>query len=402
METTNRTNGIRWLFLAFGSLTLLLGGLIYSWSILKSPLAGEFGWNPTQLALNFTITICCFGIGGLISGFLSKKLSPRVRLIGSAILVFIGFFLSSKVGADNLGMLYVSYGVLGGIGIGVLYNTTIATIGEWFPDKKGLASGIMLMCFGFSTLIFGSLAGSLIADPGFGWRKTYLLMGAVMAAVVFVFGLIVRRPSTPVNASAKAVAASSTHDYTAAEMLKTATFWKLFIALTLLASIGNVCLSFAKDFAMFTGSAETTAITIVGIMSVCNGLGRLFAGAIYDNLSLRKTQLAITVIMLVAPLVGILALTTGGKIAGILALLLCGFSYGLCPTTSAVYPKLFFGEKNYALNFSITNLTLIPTSFVATLAGAILTSTGSYMPVFCLLLAFGIIGSVSLLLIKKD
>ena len=401
METNNKPSKIRWLFLAFGSLTLLLGGLIYSWSILKSPLAGEFGWNPTQLALNFTITICCFGIGGLVSGFLAKKFSPRVRLIGSAVLVFIGFFLSSRVGADSLGMLYVSYGVLGGIGIGILYNTTIATIGEWFPDKKGLASGIMLMCFGFSTLIFGSLAGNLIANPNVGWRTTYLLMGAVMAIVVFIFGLIVRRPQAPVTASAKPVAASSTKDFTAVEMLKTATFWKLFIALTLLASIGNVCLSFAKDFAMFTGSAETAAITIVGIMSVCNGLGRLFAGTIYDNLSLRKTQLVITVIMLIAPLIGILALTTGGKIVGILALLLCGFSYGLCPTTSAVYPKLFFGERNYALNFSITNLTLIPTSFVATLAGAILTSTGSYMPVFFLLLAFGVIGSISLLLIKK-
>ncbi|MDD4200116.1 MAG: MFS transporter [Eubacteriales bacterium] len=395
------TNNIRWLFLAFGSLTLLLGGMIYSWSILKSPLAGEFGWNPTQLALNFTITICCFGIGGLISGLLAKKLSPRVRLIGSAVLVFTGFFISSKVGADSLGLLYISYGLLGGIGIGVLYNTTIATIGEWFPDRKGLASGIMLMCFGFSTLIFGSLAGSFIANPEFGWRKTYILLGVVMAIVVFIFGLIVHRPSVPVAAKAKAVAASSTKDFTAMEMLKTSTFWKLFIALAMLASIGNVTLSFAKDFAMFTGSAETAAITIVGIMSVCNGLGRLFSGALYDNLSLRKTQLAITLIMLIAPIVGILAITSGGEIVGIMALLLCGFSYGLCPTTSAIYPKLFFGEKNYALNFSITNLTLIPTSFVATLAGAILTSTGSYLPVFFLLLAFAVIGSILLLLIKR-
>lgn len=396
------SNNIRWLFLAFASLTLLLGGLIYSWSILKSPLADEFGWNPTQLALNFTITICCFGIGGLISGFLAKKFSPGIRLMGSALLIFAGFFLASIVDAGSLWLLYISYGLLGGIGIGVLYNTSIATIGEWFPDKKGLASGIMLMCFGFSTLIFGSLAGSLIADPQFGWRKTYLLMGAVMAAVVFVFGLIIRRPAEPVDAPANPAAASGTRDYTAAEMLKTATFWKLFIALTLLASIGNVTLSFAKDFAVFTGSVETAAITIVGIMSVCNGLGRLFAGAVYDNMTLRKSQLAISAIMLIAPIIGILAIATVSRFFGILTLLMCGFSYGLCPTTSAVYPRLFFGNKNYALNFSITNLTLIPTSFVATLAGAILTATGSYMPVFVLLLALGTIGSASLLLIKKQ
>ena len=102
-SNTTRISGVRWLFLAMGSITLLIGGIIYSWSILKSPLMDEFGWNPTQLALNFTITICCFGIGGLISGFLSKKFSPRVRLIGSAILVFLGFFLASrvKIGSDD-------------------------------------------------------------------------------------------------------------------------------------------------------------------------------------------------------------------------------------------------------------------------------------------------------------
>ena len=405
MDTNTNNNkkisGVRWLFLAMGSLTLLIGGIIYSWSILKAPLMDEFGWNPTQLALNFTITICCFGIGGLISGFLSKKFSPRIRLIGSAVLVFLGFFLASRVSAGSLGMLYVSYGVLGGIGIGVLYNTTIATIGEWFPDKKGLSSGIMLMCFGFSTLIFGSLAGSLIADPGFGWRKTYILLGTVMAIVVFVFGLIVKRPSSPVAASPNKNAASSANDKTAGQMLKTFTFWKLFIALTLLSAIGNVAISFAKDFAVFTGSADETAITIVGILSVCNGLARICAGAIYDRFSLPKTQWFITVCMVIAPVFGIMAVITQAQVIGIIALLLCGFSYGLCPTTSAVYPKLFFGEKNYALNFSITNLTLIPTSFVATLAGVILTSTGSYMPVFVMLLAFSVVGSVFLLTIRK-
>lgn len=400
MEINNKPSSIRWLFLGMGSLTLLIGGIIYSWSILKSPLVEDFGWTPTQLALNFTITICCFGIGGLISGFLSKKLTPRVRLIGSAILVFIGFFLSSRVNADSLWLLYVAYGLFGGIGIGVLYNVTIATVGEWFPDKKGLTSGIMLMCFGFSTLIFGGLAGSLIAMPDFGWRKTYILLGAVMAIVTFVFGLIIKRPSKPI-AAPKTTNASSAKDFTSVEMLKTLTFWKLFIALTLLAAIGNVALSFAKDFAAFSGSTESLAITVVGIMSVCNGLGRLFAGSIYDHLSIRKTQLIISICVIVAPIFGIIALSGNSAALGVVALLLCGFSYGLCPTTSAVYPKLFFGEKNYSLNFSITNLTLIPTSFVATIAGAILTKTGSYMPVFVMLLALAVVGSASLLSIKS-
>ena len=106
--------------------------------------------------------------------------------------------------------------------------------------------------------------------------------------------------------------------------------------------------------------------------------------------------------MLIAPLSGLAALALSSQVVGILALILCGFSLGFCPTTSAVYPKFFFGEKNYALNFSITNLTLIPTSFAATIAGLLLTRTGSYVPIFVMLLAFGIIGSLSLLSIHPE
>ena len=415
---TNNTAVIRWFYLALASLTMLLGGIIYSWSILKAPLAEEFGWNPTQLALNFTITLCAFGVGGLISGAMAKGISPRIRLFISAVLVFTGYLLASRVTADGLGLLYFSYGILAGFGIGILYNTTVSTIGEWFPDRRGLASGIMLMCFGFSTLIFGGIAGSLIEMPEFGWRKTYLLLGTCMAAIVFIFGIFLKRPaaapalttesedSTDSDSSDQArsdgsdASFSTVRDYTAAQMLRTPTFWKIFIALTLLSTIGNSSISFAKDFAVFTGSPETLAITIVGILSVCNGLARICAGAIYDSMSLRKTQLIIAFFMLISPIMGLLAIVTSSQILGMIALLLCGFSYGLCPTTSAVYPKLFFGEKNYALNFSITNLSLIPTSFVATLSGLLLTKTGSYVPVFGMLLAFGVIGSLTLFSVR--
>ena len=401
--------GIRWLYLAFASLALLLGGIIYSWSILKSPLSDEFGWNPAQLALNFTITICGFGLGGLVSGVLSRWLPPRIRLIISAIMVFVGFFLASRVNADGLALLYVSYGLLCGLGIGILYNTSISTIGEWFPDRRGMTSGILLMCFGFSTLIFGGLAGTLMAMPDFGWRKTYMLLGVCMAAVVFVFGLILKRPDEQTRIALTGETAgdstsdnkeSGNVDYTAFEMMRTGTFWKLFIALTLLSTVGNSAISFAKDFAIVTGSAETLAIAIVGILSVCNGVARVLSGIMYDHLSLRKMQWFIVIIMILSPVAGLLAIMAGSKMLGILALLLCGFSYGLNPTTSAVYPKIFFGEKNYALNYSITNLTLIPTSFVATISGIILTRTGSYAIVFTMILAFAVIGSLSLISIK--
>lgn len=402
-ELTTKPSGIRWLYLIVGSLTLLLCGILWGWSILKAPLAEEFGWNPTQLALNYTISLCGFGLGGLISGFLSKILSPRIRLFISVVLVFCGYFLTSRVNADGLSMLYVTYGIMAGLGIGIEYNTTLSVIGEWFPDKKGLTAGIMLMCFGFSTLIIGSIAGSLIANPAFGWRKTYVLLGVAIAVITFIFALIIKRPSSPipVPAGGGSKAVSSATNYTAAEMVRTSRFWKLFLTMTLVSCVGTVTLSFAKDFALFAGVAETAAITLVGIASVCNGFGRIFAGVIYDHLHLYKTQWILAVCMVVAPICGILAAMTGAKLLGILTLLLCGFTLGLCPVTAALYPKIFFGEEHYPLNFSITNLTLIPTSFASTIAGAILTATGSYTLVYIMLLGCGAVGSAFLLWTRR-
>lgn len=401
----NSNSGIKWLYLVLGAVTLLLGGIIYSWSILKSPLADEFGWTPTQLAFNFTLTICLFVLGGLFSGMLAKRTTPRIRLFISAVLVFFGFFLSSRVEADSLWLLYLAYGGLAGLGIGLLYNTTVSVVSEWFPDKSGLCSGILLTCFGFSTLIFGGLAGKMMAMPAFGWRTTYFLLGAVMAVVVFVLGLVLKRPKEPMARQDKKKKASEpiegAGEFTAVEMFKKLSFWKIAIAFTLFGSIGNVVISFAKDFAIEAGAQEAFAITMVGLLSVCNGIGRICAGAVYDNLVLKKTQYVLCFFVVAAPLCGILAVITGLYFLGILALLLCGFCYGLCPTSTAIYPRLFYGEKNYALNFGIMNLTLIPASFIATLAGSIITRTGSYLPVFVMLTAFGAVGSVILLNTRK-
>ncbi|MCB6992568.1 MFS transporter [bacterium 210820-DFI.6.37] len=405
MSERKNNSKIKWLYLILGAIALLFGGIIYSWSILKSPLAEAFGWNATQLAFNYTLTICLFVLGGLFSGMLSKKTTPRIRLFLSAALVFFGFFLSSRVEADSLWLLYLAYGGMAGLGIGFLYNTTLSVVSEWFPDKSGLCSGIMLTCFGFSTLIFGGLAGKLMAMPDFGWRTTYFLLGTVMAVVVLILGLVLKRPEEPVLMKSEKKKLSAVipgaGEFTAAEMLKRISFWKVAIAFTLFGSIGNVAISCAKDFAIEAGAGETFAITMAGMLSVCNGIGRICAGAVYDSLALRKTQYVVCSFAIIAPLCGILAVITGAYLLAMSALLLCGFSYGLCPTSTAIYPKLFYGEKNYALNFSIMNLTLIPAAFIATLAGAIITGTGSYLPVFAMLTAFGAAGSIILLNTRK-
>ena len=398
---------VRWPRLVLGIITLLFAGIIYAWSILKAPLAEEFGWSATNLAFNFTLTMCFFCLGGLLSGLMANKTSPKLRMIVGGVCIFVGFFVTSKLSGASVVPLYLAYGVLSGAGIGIVYNTVIAITGQWFPDKKGVSSGSMMMAFGFSTLILGNLADKLFEVPAIGWRTTYLILGIAIGAVLIVAGLLIKAPGKDVvfpkpkaqqNAGAGAV---ETKDFSSVQMIKKLSFWKLFLFFILLSSVGNTPISFAKDVTVAAGGGTSFAVTVVGILSVCNGLGRLCSGAIFDKLGMRRTQYITSAVALVAPLVMLGALALGSLPLTIVGLCLCGFTYGFAPTVTAAVTGAFYGPKNFALNFSIMNLILIPASFTATLASSLVASAGSYIPAFILLGAFSVVGLFLNLSIKK-
>lgn len=159
----------RWLHLGTATLALLFLGLIYAWSIFRAPFSEMFpDWSVSQMSLTFTISMIFFCLGGFAGGLMSKKMSVRGRFIISAVMLFIGFFAVSMVDAAkpafSLIMLYVFYGVFGGGGVGFAYNTVIGTLNKWFPDKVGLASGIMLMGFGLGGLVLGSIVNIMIGS----------------------------------------------------------------------------------------------------------------------------------------------------------------------------------------------------------------------------------------------
>ena len=160
-----KTDSLRWAYLILGVLALLVAGVVYAWSILKAPLAEAFGWSGSELALNFTLTMCFFCLGGFAGGLLSRRLGDRLCLFLAAGLSGLGFLLASRLGGKVL-MLYISYGILAGFGIGLAYNVIISAVSAWFPDKKGLCSGALMMGFGASALVIGKLASALIDGPG--------------------------------------------------------------------------------------------------------------------------------------------------------------------------------------------------------------------------------------------
>ena len=409
MNVTVKQNhfGIRWLYLAVGVIALLFAGIIYGWSILKAPLAADFGWTADQLALNFTLTMCFFCLGGIAGGVLAKRLGICPSLILAGVLSCLGFFLTARLDGGSVAMLYVSYGLLAGLGIGIAYNVIISTVNAWFPDKKGTCSGALMMGFGASALVVGNTMSALMENPAIGWRTAFIGLGVVLGVILLATGLIIQLPPAglelpkPAQKSGAASEDFEARDYTPGEMIRRFTFWRAFVCIVFLAAVGNTVISFARDLSVSVGAEAGLATTLVGVLSVCNGLGRIATGAIFDKLGRRKTMLLANIVAIAAAGVTLLSVFTGSVPLCVAGLCVTGFSYGSCPTISSAFVSAFYGTKHFSMNFSIMNFNLMGASLLATVSSMLFTSSGGYVAPFILLLALSAVALVLNLSIKK-
>lgn len=397
---------IRWLYMSVGVIAMLFAGVLYAWSILKSPLTAEFGWGASSLALNFTIAMTFFCIGGLLGAQISKKAGHKKAIITAGILSALGFILTALLNSSSVVILYITYGVLAGLGIGISYNVVIATVSVWFPDKKGLCSGCLMMGFGASALILGNLADALFKSS-LGWRATYIILGTSIFMVLLVAALILKKPAADmVFPEAKATKAKEKEnfeaiDYTSTGMLGRASFWMAFICISFLAAVGSSVISFAKDLALSVNAPEALAVSLVGVLSVCNGLGRILTGAIFDIIGRRKTMLLANIVTICAAGVTLFAVSVNSLVLCIIGLCFTGISYGACPTITAAFTSSFFGMKHFSNNMALMTFTVMIGSFIATASNKVLELTGGYTATFMMLLSLTFVALILNVFIKK-
>ena len=392
--------------LAVGIFAMLFSGILYAWSILKVPFKTEFGFSDSDLAFNFTLTMSFFCIGAFLGSRLINLIGAGRATVLAGIVAGTGFICSGILTGKIL-YLYVFYAVFAGLGIGIAYNVVVSTVSAWFPDKKGLCSGALMMAFGASTLMLGKVVEAFFANESIGWQKTFVIFGIVLAAVLILTGLVLKRPSSEVvfpevKAGKKAVKESfEVKDYKTSQMIKRFTFWRAFICLVCLTAVGNSVISFARDLVLSVGAEASLASTLVGVLSVCNGLGRIFTGALFDSAGRRITMLSANIITIFAAGVTLIAVFMNSLPLCIAGLCLTGLSYGSCPTVCSAFTSAFYGQKYFASNFSIINFNLLVASFIATVSSNLLSSTGSYTAPFVMLLALSIVAFVLNLSVRK-
>jgi OFA family oxalate/formate antiporter-like MFS transporter len=368
----------RWLRLAVATLALMLAGIIYAWSFLKNPLAELYGWElrGAQLQLNYTLTLVFFCVGGLLAGLVAKKVCVKARMAVAGALLMAGFAIVSRLSGRSGFPLYLGYGVMAGTGIGLVYNTVISVTNAWFPDRKGLASGVMMLGFGFSAMVLGNLAVKLFETP-LGWRGTFLLYGLAIGAGLALVGLYIRPPKEG-EVPAAAVAAGGGNDYDAVSMVKRPSFWLLFVYFVIINSICTVAIGQSREL-MLGIDANAAALAALGasMVSVMNGFGRLIWGALFDRLGLARTRIIDSIVLVLAPTMLLAALKTGSTGLCFAALCLTGIAYGYSPTATNTYLLAFYGRKHFNINLSIMTMTLIPAAFFSTITGG-MTLTGTY------------------------
>jgi len=399
----------RWIYLGTGTVTLLFLGLIYAWSIFRTPFGELFPeWSISQLSLTFTVSMIFFCLGGFAGGVMSKKLSIRTRLLIPAVMLFIGFFAVSTVKpedpAASLTMLYVFYGVFGGGGVGIAYNGVIGTLNRWFPDKVGLASGIMLMGFGLGGLVLGSVVNSMIGSMGI--LAVFRILAIVICAVCVLAAFIIKAPGEEDIARFSAPAGNSRQEdgadaknYTAAEMLRTARFWFFTIWAILLNSAGLLVINSAASISVAYGGTAVLGM----IVSLFNGAGRIIAGNNFDRHGRKMSTIVNTAFMLGAGILLTLGGMSGKYIFILCGLVFVGLAYGGCPTITSAYINRAFGPVNFPTNFSIANFSLIPAATIGPMiSSALLESAGgSYDTNFYAIVCFALAALVMWALLNK-
>lgn len=370
----------RWLVVVGAILVQLCLGAIYAWSAFTGRLTavdGLFQFTRTQTQIVFSVGLATFAIVmALVAGRWQAKAGPRIVAITGGAVMGLGYVIAGLSGANFWGIL-IGVGLLGGAGIGLAYVCPIATCVKWFPDRKGLITGLAVAGFGFGALIWIKLTSGFVFGPvdltpgwnglfgaGMSVSQVFLLYGAIFTVVITIGSLVFVNPPdgwvpdgmTP--AAGDALAESGQTDFSVREMVSTPQYRKLFTIFMIGATAGLMVIGviglFGRDALASNGIETTRAAVITGtamglFYALLNGIGRIVWGSVSDRLGRRNS---IALMSLLQGVMMIVFYFIGGTEAGLyLGAAVIGFNFGgnfaLFPTAVADY----FGNRSVGTNY---------------------------------------------------
>lgn len=297
----------RWLIAASAVGIHISIGSVYAWSNFTTPLMEKFGWSASQVQLTFSLAILFLGLSAAFLGHFVEKYGPRKAGLLAASFFGAGIAGSGlAVNLESLTLLYVFYGVLGGIGLGVGYIAPVSTLVKWFPDRRGMATGLAIMGFGFAAAISSPVMDALIKSIGI--AGTFYILGAAYFAVMVLSSLYLEKPAegwVPAGFTEKMKSGAlkvkkDLSQLTANEAVKTSRFYYLWLMLFINVTCGIAILSAAKPLARESiGLSTAEAAALVGVLGIFNGLGRIGWASISDYIGRPNTYTTFFVLQII-------------------------------------------------------------------------------------------------------
>jgi len=398
----------RWIPVIVSIFIQMCLGTAYIWGVFQSYLIVStatpdalFNWPATHGTLAYALLLFCLTIGSVAGGkILEKTGKPRLVIIIGGLVLGAGFFLAMFTSQSTPWLLWLSYGILGGTGMGMAYTTTIATCQKWFPDKKGMVTGIIVSALGFGGLVFTPVAEALI--KAYGVLETFAIFSVLFVAVTIIGSLFINPPPegyAPAGWTPPAAAdGGKIHHYSPSEVLKTWQFYAVAAALMCATAAGSMMIPMAKILGLQPDSGLTKAEAVAGVMiiSACNSLGRLFWGAVSDKLGRRRTLM----VLLVITGLSIISVSFTSGYLMLLVIAIIGFSYG---GYLGVFPALtadFWGGRYVATNYGMILFGFGVGAVASSYIVAFLSQTKSFSTAFLIAGIAAAVGLVIVVLLK--
>ncbi|HPE63153.1 MAG TPA: OFA family MFS transporter [Methanothrix sp.] len=399
----------RWLFVIIGMIINLCLGSIYSWSVFKAPLKAFLETigpevSASELQLPFMIFLAFFAVAMVLSGGFIEKYGPRKVVIVGGVLTGLGWLLASM--ASSIMIMTVTYGIVGGIGVGIAYGVPVAMSGRWFPDKRGLAVGLTVLGFGFSAFFTANIANVLIASSGV--MQTFRIFGIafiiimVVLATPLVFPPAGWKPAGWTPPAPKPGAGASC-ELKRQQMLKEKSFYGLWLCYFIGCLAGLMAISISADVAAEVGTDAVAALLLgfspVGFFAIFNGGGRPVFGTLTDKLTPRNAAIVSFVLIIFASLIMRQMQTAPVYILAFAILWGClGGWLAIAPTSTAS----FFGTGDYPRCYGVVFLAYGAGALVGPMmAGWIKDATGSFIGVFPYIILLAAAGIVIAFLMMK-
>lgn len=387
----NKVTKTRKSYLVISSVALVFLGFIYAFSMLVEPMCEAFDFRRDEVGLTFNIMMIAFCLGNICASWLLPRRGFRFVVSISAFLFLLGFCGTGVLISQTIWALYILYGAVAGLGVGMAYNALISVTNAWFPDKIGFSSGVLMMGFGLGSLILGNLAVEL--GKGLGIAAALNVVGIVGFVFVALAALLLHEPADDIVGFLLPSCGGAANEPSSAgerSMVLSPSFYLYFPWSVIGLAIGLATIGNCSQDAQLSGAEPWFASLLVGLVSICNGLSRIVIGLLLDKKGIVTTMTANSFIAILATICIVVALATGIPFLYVVGALLCGFCYGGVPVANSAFARRCFGQRQYPFNLAVMAVPIMIASLLNIFVQHAVGGEASRIAVFVVMLVLAV------------